>query len=69
VQVKYPYLKNMIPYRDPLYAFVELDGFHQKIRIDGKHSAFVPPGPNELGITEAGMNAPSASIDSRILTY
>lgn len=69
VQAQYPYLKNMIPYKDALYAFVELDAGRREIRITGRSSGFIPPGPHELGIAEEGIYAPSASVDSRILTY
>jgi predicted MPP superfamily phosphohydrolase len=69
VQEKYPLLKKMIPYKDALYGFVELDLDNEEIRITGKSSEFIPPGPQELGINETGIFAPSPSIDSRVIRF
>jgi calcineurin-like phosphoesterase family protein len=45
---KFPWIKYTIPYKDPLYAIVVID--KKKISIKGIESAFVGPGPDELGI-------------------
>jgi len=66
---QYPVLKMMIPYKDPLYAFVNIDLENKTIEIEGKSSEFTPPGPEELGIKKDGDFAPSASIDSRVIFF
>lgn len=68
VEKKYPNLKYMIPYRESLYAFVDIDIEQGILKITGKLSEFIPPGPTELGIKESGIFAPSPSIHSRIIT-
>jgi calcineurin-like phosphoesterase family protein len=48
IDKKYPWIKYTIPYKDPLYAIVELT--KGTISISGVTSTFVGPGPDELGI-------------------
>jgi predicted phosphodiesterase len=43
---KYPWIKFTIPYRDPLFAFVEISP--NTIRIEGRKSTFVGPTPDQL---------------------
>jgi len=43
---KYPWMKFTVPYRDPLFAFVEISG--NAIRIEGRKSTFVGPSPAQL---------------------
>jgi len=54
IDSKYPYIKYTIPYKDPLYAFVEIN--EKEIIIEGRKSSFVGPGPEELGIPEPPEN-------------
>jgi len=54
IDKKFPYIKYTIPYKDPLYAFVEVD--KSTISIAGVTSTFVGPGPEELGITRQPEN-------------
>lgn len=54
IDSKYPWIKYTIPYKDPLYAFVEING--KAIIIKGKKSSFVGPGPKEMGIPEPPEN-------------
>jgi predicted phosphodiesterase len=69
IERQYPNLKRVLPYRDALYAFVELDPETRKISITGVDSEFIPPGPEELGMEVTGLFPPSSSIDSRIIWY
>jgi calcineurin-like phosphoesterase family protein len=48
IDAKYPSIKFTIPYKDPLYAFIEIN--NKAIIIKGKKSSFVGPGPEELAI-------------------
>jgi predicted phosphodiesterase len=48
LNAKYPSLKYTAPYRDPLYALVEIHP-GSSISIKGRKSDWVPPSPWELG--------------------
>ena len=48
IDSQYPTIKSTIPYKDPLYAFVEITP--EVVIIKGKKSSFVGPGPLEIGI-------------------
>lgn len=62
----FPALKHTIPYRDPLFALVEID--ERAIRIEGRKSVFVGPGPMEMGLGAQAENDPvSAAISDRML--
>jgi len=50
----FPYIKYTIPYKDPLYAVIEVE--KGSITITGVKSTFVGPGPKELGIPERPEN-------------
>lgn len=69
VESHYPLLKKMIPYKDALYCMVVLDPQKKEIRIDGKVSDFIPPGPEELGYSKTGIAGFSTSVDSRLIQY
>lgn len=45
----HPYIKKTVPYRDPLWAMIEIDP-KGKIEIKGRQSTFVGPSPDELGV-------------------
>lgn len=45
-----PALKYTVPYADPLYAFVTLST--DSLKMKGRESTFVPPGPEAIGIPE-----------------
>lgn len=64
---KYPILSSMIPYRDALYAIVELDPDEKSIRITGKQSTFIAPGPSEVNYPNPETVHPC--ISDRLLTY
>lgn len=48
LNAKYPSLKFTAPYKDPLYAIVEIHP-GSSIRIKGRKSGWVSPSPRELG--------------------
>ena len=52
----FPAIKNTIPYESSLYTFIEID--NSGMRIEGKSSRFVGPGPEEMGMPERPENAP-----------
>jgi predicted phosphodiesterase len=56
ISKKYPWIKFTIPYKDPLYAFVEIN--KKAIVIEGRKSTFVGPGPEELGMPAPKPNNP-----------
>ena len=57
IDEKYPWIKYTIPYKDPLFTFMELnpEGY---LTIEGSSSEFVGPGPKELGISKNAVNDP-----------
>lgn len=57
IDEKYPYIKYTIPYKDPLFTFVELNpkGY---LTIEGSSSEFVGPGPKDLGMPKSALNDP-----------
>jgi len=62
----YPWIKYTIPYKDPLYALVEIKG--NKMKISGRESTFVGPGPDELGLPERPENNTIApKISNRVI--
>jgi calcineurin-like phosphoesterase family protein len=68
IDKEYPWIKYTIPYKDPLFAIVEIS--KGTISIDGVKSEFVGPGPEELGIPERPVNDKIVSeISSRKLKF
>lgn len=47
---QFPHLKNIIPYKDPLYAKVTIG--EGELVLEGVQSSFVPPTPADLGIKD-----------------
>jgi len=63
---KYPWIKYTAPYRDPLFAFIEIN--RETIRIEGRKSVFVGPAPKDLGYPVSIENNPiTPEISNRIL--
>ncbi len=52
IEDRYPNVKYMCVYEDPLFAVVTIDA--EKISIQGRSSAFVPPSPQEMNMTLGG---------------
>jgi len=63
INEKFPHLKHVLPYRDPLFALVELD-VNGVMTIKGEKSECVPPGPTELGIPPNWHNVPIVPVIS-----
>ena len=54
---KYHHIKRTIPYKDPLYTFLEIDPTGQ-LRLQARSTEFVGPGPKELGMPRQPENDP-----------
>ena len=54
---KFPWIKYTIPYKDPLFTFVEIDpkGF---LKLESRKTEFVGPGPEEMGGPLTAENDP-----------
>lgn len=54
---KYPWIKYTIPYKDPLFTFVEINpkGY---LTIEGRKTEFVGIGPKEMNLAEKSPNNP-----------
>ncbi len=51
---KYPHVSSTIPYRDPLFAILEIDRAAGRFSILGRDSAWTGPGPEQVGYAPAG---------------
>jgi 3',5'-cyclic AMP phosphodiesterase CpdA len=58
---------ELTKYRDPLFTFVTLDARSKTLRIEGRHSEFIPPTPAQLGQPNAKYL--SADIAGRVLHF
>lgn len=61
IDQRYPVLRNTIPYKDPLFTFLEIDPRRGSIRLAEKITEFVGPGPVEMGIPATNANDPIAA--------
>jgi len=68
IDEKYPYIKYTAPYKDPIFATVEIDS-RGRIRIMGRESIWVGPDPWELGYPEDERNKTGPLISSRELEF
>lgn len=67
IDEKFPWIKYTAPYKDSLFAFVEIT--NDNIKIEGVKSSFVGPSPKELGCPERLVNNPTIpEITDRNLT-
>jgi predicted MPP superfamily phosphohydrolase len=57
IDEKYPWIKYTIPYKDPLFTFLEIDpaGY---LTLEPKSTEFVGPGPEEMGGPVTALNDP-----------
>lgn len=60
IDKQYPILRSTIPYKDPLFTFLEIDPAKGLIHLEKKESEFVGPGPAEMGIVQK-VNDPIAA--------
>lgn len=51
IDKEYPWIKYTVPYKEPLFAFIEIDD--KNIKIFGKQSVFVGPSPEDLGVPKS----------------
>ena len=68
IDKQYPYIKYTAPYKDPLFALVEIDS-RGIIRITGRESSWVGPDPSELGYRETHWKKISSRITNRELEF
>ncbi|MDX2069367.1 MAG: metallophosphoesterase [Haliscomenobacter sp.] len=66
---QYPILRNTIPYKDPLFTFLEIDPAKGLIHLEEKVSAFVGPGPAEMGIVQKVNDPITAQISGFEMEY
>jgi len=69
IHAKYPAIKYTAPYKEPLWAMINLtsDG---KIRIKGQKTVYVGPSPAELKVPGKGGGVPfSSMIRDTVLTF
>ena len=57
IDEKYPWIKYTIPYKDPLFTFLEIDpaGY---LTLEPRSTEFVGPGPEEMGGPKTAVNDP-----------
>ncbi len=58
IDKQYPILRSTIPYKDPLFTFLEIDPKRGLIHLEEKVSEFIGPGPAEMGIVNTNANDP-----------
>jgi len=57
IDIEFPWIKYTIPYKDPLFTFVEIDpkGF---LKLEPRSTEFVGPGPEKMGGPVTAENDP-----------
>ncbi len=68
IDQSYPFIKDTVPYRDPLWAMMTIDHVG-RFSLHGKRSVFVGPSPTELGMPsdEQGYPVVARISDRQIL--
>jgi len=56
IHQKYPWIKHTCPYKDPLWAEIEIDTQNDYLKITGRQTQWVGPSPWELGL-KPGKNS------------
>ncbi len=51
-----PWIKYTVPYKDPIWAYVEINS--DTLRLYGKKTEFVGPSPEELGVDKTIFGYP-----------
>ncbi|WP_229235943.1 metallophosphoesterase family protein [Dyadobacter tibetensis] len=49
VDKSFPWLKNTVPYKDPIWAIIEINS-KGEIMVQGRHTVFVGSSPEQLGV-------------------
>jgi predicted phosphodiesterase len=68
IDEQYPFIKYTAPYKDPIFATIEIDS-RGIIRITGRESSWVGPVPWELGYPEEERDKTVPGIYSRELEF
>jgi hypothetical protein len=56
IHKRFPWISHTAPYKEPLWAFVEMDLTRGRLIVRGKKTSWVGPTPWELGIDKETMN-------------
>ncbi len=65
-----PWVRYTIPYDEPLWAFLTITPASGTLKIEGTASAFIPPGPDELGLPSKPSNNPvTPVISDRLIRF
>jgi 3',5'-cyclic AMP phosphodiesterase CpdA len=62
IDKEFPWIKYTIPYKDPLFTFVEIDP-KGLLKLEPRETEFIGPGPEEMGMPQTAENDP---IDPKI---
>ncbi len=66
---QYPSMAYIVPYKDPLFAFITIDP-KGILTIEGAQSTWISPSPEELGIPETVLgNKPFPYISDREISF
>lgn len=68
VDEKFPYIKYTAPYKEPLFAIVEIAN-NGIIRVEGRETSWVGPSPWELGYHEKFKKYLQPRISDRLLKF
>jgi hypothetical protein len=68
IDEEYPYIKYTTPYKDPVFATVQIDS-RGSIRITGRESSWVGPDPWALGYPDKERHRTAPGISSRELEF
>jgi hypothetical protein len=68
IDAEYPWIKYTAPYKDPLFALVELDA-RGNIRITGRETTWVGPDPWTLGYPEDQKDHIAPRISNKALKF
>jgi predicted phosphodiesterase len=60
---KYPWMSSTCPYKDPLFAFLEIDLANGSLTMTGRQSKWLGASPSELGV----VNKPGLASEQQIV--
>jgi len=71
IHKRFPWISHTAPYKDPLWAFVEMDLTRGRLVVGGKKTSWVGPTPWELGINKETMNPNVCAprISDRVISF
>ena len=57
VDESYPWIKYTVPYKDPIWAYIEISS-NGMLRLRGRSTTFVGPSPQEIGVPKYNYGYP-----------